>query len=125
MKPHHETTMKQPPKLDTSLSSVANTVCEMLGIDTELGMQAVGIALRNLKTLDNKQKDYGRENLDEFGSYGVLIRTNDKMSRLKTLYSHGAKAKNESIADSWLDLANYGLIGYIMLLDEPATGKLQ
>ena len=32
-----------------------------------------------------KQHDYGHENILAFGEFGVLVRTNDKLARLKNL----------------------------------------
>lgn len=33
----------------------------------------------------NKQRDYGHSNITDFGEYGVLVRLNDKVCRLKNL----------------------------------------
>lgn len=104
------------------LQRVAQIVCNELNIKTPLGIQAVELTLQNLQTLDLKQRDYGRGNLDEFGSYGVLVRMNDKISRLKNLYKakqRGDKqVNNESLLDSWLDAQNYSVLGAIKHLDE-------
>lgn len=76
-------------------------------IDTILGeMRATMIA---------KQRDYGPGNIADFGELGVLIRSNDKMARLKNLLYHNpGEAENESLDDTWLDLANYGLIAQMI-----------
>lgn len=58
-----------------------------------------------------KQKDYGPANIAAFGEIGVLIRLNDKFERLKNLIKTGKSPKNESIEDTWIDLANYAMIG--------------
>lgn len=64
---------------------------------------------------DQKQQDYGDRNLLDFGAYGVLVRTNDKMQRLKNLYKAGAPAaRNEPRLDTWADMANYAVIGWLM-----------
>lgn len=60
-----------------------------------------------------KQRDYGSGNIAAFGELGVLVRTHDKLARLRHLLwdRRGKVPENEPVEDSWLDLANYGLIG--------------
>jgi hypothetical protein len=79
------------------------------------------VAKEMVDLLVSKQKDYGPKNILEFGLIGVLIRTNDKIERLKNLY--GVKdgtfrekvAKNESILDTWKDLGNYSIIAQMLI----------
>jgi len=91
---------------------------------TQLGEECAREAVENLEIIDTKQRDYGRGNLDAFGSYGVLVRSFDKISRLSTLYGRmdHEKVHHESVEDSWRDLANYALIGLVEHLRE--TGHL-
>jgi hypothetical protein len=88
-------------------------IVEMLGIRTEMGKKALALALRNVQVLDSKQLDYGSANIADFGEYGVLVRANDKVARLKNLLTNVASPQNESIEDSWLDLSNYSLIAVL------------
>jgi hypothetical protein len=88
-------------------------IVEMLGIRTEMGKKALALALRNVQVLDSKQLDYGSANIADFGEYGVLVRANDKVARLKNLLTNVASPRNESIEDSWLDLSNYSLIAVL------------
>jgi len=83
------------------------------GIKTQAGRIALILALENIAMLDRKQLDYGPGNIASFGELGVLVRTNDKVERLKNLWRKNRMAdpQNESVADSWRDLSNYGLIG--------------
>ena len=83
------------------------------GIETEMGREALRIAVDNIQVMDSKQRDYGSNNIATFGEYGVLVRTWDKVSRLKNLLQNNSEPKNESIEDSWLDLANYAIIGVL------------
>ena len=81
-----------------------------------MAQEALKIALRNLQVFDTKQKNYGSNNISQFGELGVIIRANDKLQRLKTLVWDKAGKETdlaEPTADAWLDLANYGLIGYL------------
>ena len=45
--------------------------------------------------------------------FGVAIRANDKIQRIMNLLGK-EKAECEDREDSWLDLANYGIIGYMV-----------
>lgn len=66
-------------------------------------------------TMIRKQKDYGPGNIGTFGELGVLVRVTDKWARLKNLlYDNPSAAQNESLEDTWLDLANYSLIALMV-----------
>jgi hypothetical protein len=78
--------------------------------------QAVDQILGEMRaTMIKKQFDYGPGNIAEFGELGVLVRTADKYNRLKNLlYAQGGEPRNESLDDTWLDLADYGLIALMV-----------
>lgn len=61
-------------------------------------------------TLISKQREYGPSNILDFGDFGILVRTNDKIGRLKNLYKNDIQPKNESVDDSWLDNAGYSIL---------------
>lgn len=99
------------------LDEIKERICSEMNIKTSLGRAAMLATLVNIKVLDNKQLDYGPRNLQKFGPYGVAVRTSDKLERLINLLENqrkGQTIKNETLADTWLDLANYGLIGFCM-----------
>lgn len=75
-----------------------------------------------------KSKDYGRDTdpfanvraSEDFGIAGWIgcaIRMNDKMRRLQ-IASQGKELANESIEDSFLDLAVYSIIGLCLLREQ-------
>jgi len=70
--------------------------------------------------LVSKQSDYGPGNIASAPGgaiNGLLVRMNDKMQRLINLnYNQALEASNESIRDSYEDLANYCVIA-LMVLD--------
>ena len=66
--------------------------------------------MEEAQVIVDKQRDYGPGNINAFGDYGVLVRLNDKVERLKTLYASGDMPQHESVDDSWLDGSNYGTI---------------
>lgn len=73
----------------------------------------------NLKVFAAKQLDYGPSNIsmngnDRLALLGIAIRGNDKIQRILNLLSEGREPKNESLEDSFLDLANYCLMACIV-----------
>jgi hypothetical protein len=76
------------------------------------GVEAVMGELEHL--MISKQKDYGPGNIMSFGEFGVLVRVNDKIERLKNLLKEGKTPKNESVEDSWKDIANYAIIALML-----------
>lgn len=77
------------------------------------------IADANVALLLRKHRDYGPKNIaDAPGGAlnGLRVRMHDKLARINHLIDSGATAQNEPLRDSFLDLANYGLIA-LMVLD--------
>lgn len=70
------------------------------------------IAAEITELLIRKRMDYGDESLSRFGELGILIRAWDKMCRLVNLLweKRGAEPQNESIEDTWRDLAGYAIL---------------
>ena len=63
--------------------------------------------------LVSKQRDYGPFNISRAPGgpiNGLLVRMNDKMERLKNLYYSDGEPQNESLEDSFIDIANYSVI---------------
>ena len=88
-------------------------LCIEYDIQTDMGRAALVISIENVATLDRKQRDYGSRNISEFGEIGILMRVWDKICRLKNLLGK-ENPQNESIDDSWLDMANYALIAILV-----------
>lgn len=65
--------------------------------------------------LQQKNKDYGDDNLKEYGILGLMIRISDKLARIKVALNTGNK---KVIEDALIDIAGYSING-IRLLDEP------
>jgi hypothetical protein len=69
--------------------------------------------------LIKKQKDYGPKNISDAPGgpiNGLRVRMYDKLARINNLYETGATPENESLRDSFMDIANYGIIA-LMVLD--------
>lgn len=83
---------------------------------TDLGQfvdDSAGIYAELQQVLVAKQRDYGPYNISRAPGgaiNGLLVRMNDKMERLKHLYYTDGEPQNESIEDSFIDIANYAVI---------------
>ena len=77
----------------------------------------------------NKNLDYSPTNINGVGMIGLATRLWDKNVRMMNLNGfeieahfiafHGSReAKNESLEDTFIDGANYNIIGRLMLLDK-------
>lgn len=104
------------PNIDTD--KLADKIHEDLGLKTEMGREYLRAILPLALLMDRKQQDYGSSNISLNGELGVMVRTQDKVSRIRNLLTKEMKgdapANNESITDSWADLANYGVIGLLL-----------
>jgi len=83
---------------------------------------------------DKKQGDYGKGN-DPFanvrsssewgisGWVGAMVRLNDKVKRLQKLAQKQGKLVNEPAKDSFMDIAVYALIAYVLFEEEEKSGE--
>lgn len=59
--------------------------------------------------------DLTKENDKKFSLTGLAIRLTDKISRLRNLLTNGRNfVKGEGMEDTFLDVANYGIIGLLV-----------
>lgn len=93
-----------------------------LGLKTEMGREYLRAIMPLALLMDRKQQDYGSANISLNGELGVMVRTQDKVSRISNLLKKEMQGKpaanNEPIVDSWTDLANYGVIGLLLRTDK-------
>ena len=112
-------------KYDTSEPeiSVKKTYPEVSECFSELQKQ-------QLNLFSKKMMDYGLGNISLGGNLnslddknyalqGIQIRLTDKVNRLKNLFKNGENfVKDESVEDTFMDIANYGIIGLLLLKDK-------
>ena len=75
--------------------------------------------------LIKKQKDYGPKNISLAPGgplNGLRVRMFDKLARINNLVETGATPENESLRDSFMDIANYATIA-LMVLDGKWEGS--
>ena len=68
--------------------------------------------------LVSKQNDYRPTNISRSPGgplNGLRVRMHDKISRINHLIDNGATPENESLKDSFLDLANYSIIAMMVI----------
>jgi hypothetical protein len=69
----------------------------------------------------SKHMDYGPKNIAEAPGgavNGLRVRMHDKLARINNLVDSGAKPQHESFEDSFKDMANYAIIGLLVLRDK-------
>ena len=65
-----------------------------------------------------KHRDYGPKNISASPGgaiNGLRVRIHDKLARINNLYDSGATPENESLRDSFMDMANYAIIALLVL----------
>ena len=66
----------------------------------------------------SKHKDYGPKNISQAPGgpiNGLRVRMHDKLARISNLVDSGADPQHESLEDSFKDMANYAIIGLLVL----------
>lgn len=100
---------------DWSEDEVAKALASRFGLKNPVSTEFLKVCFDNTKLFDKKQTDYGPSNIRGFGTFGVLVRMNDKFERLKTLFTkRRRKPQNESILDSFRDASIYGTIAILL-----------
>ncbi len=66
-----------------------------------------------LQTFLKKHKDYGKGNVISIKELGISFRISEKAERLKNLLIKDDGPANESIEDTWTDIAVYAIIGIL------------
>lgn len=60
-----------------------------------------------------KHRDYGKGNILSIEEYGILLRSSEKIERLKHLLKNNADPANESIEETWIDIAVYAILAIL------------
>ena len=96
----------------------------------ELSSEFQTIQKEMYETFAAKHMDYGLQNISlggdltketdkKFSLTGLAIRLTDKISRLRNLMVNGRNyVKGEGMEDTFIDIANYGIIGLLVGRDK-------
>lgn len=74
-----------------------------------------------MSLLLSKHRDYGPRNIaDAPGGAinGLRVRMHDKLARINNLVDSKTEPEHESLEDSFKDMANYAIIGMLLLRDK-------
>jgi hypothetical protein len=85
---------------------------------TEFEMDLWATVEELVDLLLSKHKDYGPKNISlaPGGAInGLRVRMHDKLARINNLVDSGADPEHESLEDSFKDMANYAIIGLLVL----------
>lgn len=66
----------------------------------------------------SKHLDYGPKNITDAPGgpiNGLRVRMHDKLARINNLFDSGASPEHEPLEDSFKDMANYAIIGLLVL----------
>lgn len=86
------------------------------GLDFEDAVEAT--KNHELYVLVSKHEDYGPQNIARAPGgplMGLAVRLHDKLARLSHILEHQGEPRYESLADTMLDIANYGTIGQMVI----------
>jgi hypothetical protein len=102
--------------MEYDIGELAQETALKMDLTTPQAKMALELSLENVLIFDKKQQDYGSGNISNnpMPEFGVAIRANDKIQRIMHLLAKKGTPINEAREDSWMDLANYALIGYLV-----------
>jgi hypothetical protein len=61
-----------------------------------------------------KHKDYGKGNILSVKELGIALRISEKIERIKHLMMQGNEPANESVEETWMDIAVYGVLAVLL-----------
>ena len=98
-----------------------NSLAERLGRIDRLEADVQNVVQSNVAMLLSKHRDYGAKNISNAPGgalNGLQVRMHDKLARINNLIDAGVDPENESLIDSFLDLANYAVIAQLVIRGE-------
>lgn len=118
-------------KLNGIKTEFADPILQFESEYPELSFEFKVIQKEMYEMFARKHMDYGLNNIalggdilnnkedKKFSLTGLAIRLTDKISRLKNLLINGKNyVKGESMEDTFIDVANYGIIGLLVGRDK-------
>ena len=96
---------KEYPELSQEFKIIQDEMYRMFAAkDMDYGLQNISLG-----------GDLTKENDKKFSLTGLAIRLTDKISRLRNLLANGRNfVKDEGMEDTFIDIANYGIIGMLV-----------
>jgi hypothetical protein len=89
--------------------------------EDNLSLSLYQISNELTELLLSKHRDYGPRNISDAPGgalNGLRVRMHDKLARINNLVDSGASPEHESLEDSFKDMANYAIIGLLVLREQ-------
>ena len=86
--------------------------------ETDLAAHLSNTVYELSQLLISKHQDYGPKNISDAPGgaiNGLRVRMHDKLARINNLVDTKANPHHESLEDSFKDMANYAIIGLLVL----------
>ena len=84
----------------------------------DIEIHAYDLAEELVELLVSKHKDYGPKNISSAPGgalNGLRVRMHDKLARINNLIDSGRDPNHESLEESFKDMANYAIIGLLVM----------
>lgn len=84
----------------------------------DIEIHAYDLTEELVELLVSKHKDYGPKNISDSPGgplNGLRVRMHDKLARINNLIDSGKNPNHESLEDSFKDMANYAIIGLLVM----------
>lgn len=65
-------------------------------------------------TLCSKQHDYGHDNINAFGVFGIAVRLSDKIARYRNLQDRPNRVAGETVLDTLTDMVGYAVLAKML-----------
>lgn len=105
----------------TELHPIFDRIVDAYGMrpqETRFQQNVIDVFTEAKDLLISKHRDYGPTNISNAPGgplNGLRVRMHDKLARINHLLTNEQEAAHEPLRDSFLDLANYALIGMLVL----------
>lgn len=104
--------------LDTRVVPNRDSKSSIVAREVHLEVDLSNLTKELTDLLLSKHKDYGPKNISQAPGgaiNGLRVRMHDKLARINNLVDSGASPEHESLEDSFKDMANYAIIGLLVL----------
>jgi len=104
--------------LDTRVVPNRDSKSSIVAREVHLEVDLSNLTKELTDLLLSKHRDYGPKNISQAPGgaiNGLRVRMHDKLARINNLVDSGATPEHESLEDSFKDMANYAIIGLLVL----------
>jgi hypothetical protein len=104
--------------LDTRVVPNRDSKSSIVAREVHLEVDLSNLTKELTDLLLSKHRDYGPKNISQAPGgaiNGLRVRMHDKLARINNLVDSGASPEHESLEDSFKDMANYAIIGLLVL----------